>query len=208
MFYIMQDSKKHIIKIAFKLFLQKSYKSVTLRNIIAESGLSNGTFYHYFNTKEQLYEEVANYYWCELMNPPFNSPDDCTLYQFIQEALRRARKIFISIINETDLDDEHTNFYSFISEANRLIPGFKEKVCSSHKKGLEVWTTIIEKAKHSGEIRSKLNSEDIAQLFFTISWGTTMSELVYMESTISQTIDLKLNKMLLQWEHLYGLLKV
>jgi AcrR family transcriptional regulator len=42
--------------------MQKSYKAVTLKDLIAATGLSNGAFYHYFENKEQLFKEVADHY--------------------------------------------------------------------------------------------------------------------------------------------------
>jgi hypothetical protein len=42
---IMKDTKEHILKTVFLLFLQKNYKAVTLKDIISVTGLSNVAFY-------------------------------------------------------------------------------------------------------------------------------------------------------------------
>ena len=50
-----KDNRHHILATAFKLFFQKGYKEVTMSELVKESGLSKGAFYHYFNSKEELY---------------------------------------------------------------------------------------------------------------------------------------------------------
>lgn len=58
----MNETKLTICQEAFKLFLQKNFKEVTMNEILEKSGLSRGTFYYYFKSKEQLYEEVIQMY--------------------------------------------------------------------------------------------------------------------------------------------------
>ncbi|MDR2424627.1 MAG: TetR/AcrR family transcriptional regulator, partial [Prevotellaceae bacterium] len=57
---VKKDTKQHILETACLLFLKKSYKEVTLKEIIRETGLSNGAFYHHFESKEQLFKEVID----------------------------------------------------------------------------------------------------------------------------------------------------
>ena len=60
----MNESKEHIITVASKLFLQKNFKEVTMKEIVDKTGLSKGAFYHYFESKEQLFLEV--HYSCSI----------------------------------------------------------------------------------------------------------------------------------------------
>lgn len=50
-----KENRNHILATAFNLFFQKGYKEVTMSDLVKESGLSKGAFYHYFNSKEELY---------------------------------------------------------------------------------------------------------------------------------------------------------
>ncbi|MFH0989670.1 MAG: helix-turn-helix domain-containing protein [bacterium] len=63
----MSDSKEHILKASFCLFLHKSFKEVTMNEIVKAIGLSRGAFYHYFESKEQLFVEVINTFFFEKM---------------------------------------------------------------------------------------------------------------------------------------------
>jgi len=51
----LKNNRVHILTTAFKLFFQKGYKEVTMSELVKESGLSKGAFYHYFDSKEELY---------------------------------------------------------------------------------------------------------------------------------------------------------
>jgi AcrR family transcriptional regulator len=55
----MEDKNRdRIIEAAVKLFNYRGYKSVTMREIAKELGMSSKTFYNYFSSKEEIAEEV------------------------------------------------------------------------------------------------------------------------------------------------------
>ncbi|OIP04989.1 MAG: hypothetical protein AUJ97_01965 [Bacteroidetes bacterium CG2_30_32_10] len=56
----MNDAREHILKTSLLLFLQKSYKDVTMSEIVEKTGFSKGAFYHYFTSKEELFKEIAS----------------------------------------------------------------------------------------------------------------------------------------------------
>ncbi|MFC0233012.1 TetR/AcrR family transcriptional regulator [Vagococcus entomophilus] len=55
-----EDRKKEIINVAFQLFLEYGYETITMNKIANESGIAKGLCYHYFPSKEELYEEVLS----------------------------------------------------------------------------------------------------------------------------------------------------
>ena len=189
------------MKTAFTLFMRKSYKAVTLREIIAKSGFSNGAFYHYFKTKEELFIEVANHYWFEFINIPFSAWEGITLKDFIQESLKRSESVMDTIDNEFNIDSEGANFYSFVFEAYRIVPEFKEKTLQAQNKELAVWMEVIANARRSGEIGSELDDETLAQYFVTISYGNAITRL------INQNVSYMRSTMRSLWQGLYGMLK-
>ncbi|MBR6376227.1 MAG: TetR/AcrR family transcriptional regulator [Oscillospiraceae bacterium] len=50
--------KQELLEIAYRLFLQKGYEETSVDAIIEEAGIAKGTYYYYFETKEQMLEEV------------------------------------------------------------------------------------------------------------------------------------------------------
>ena len=53
-----KQTRAHLIEKAFELFLVHGYSGCTFRQLVANAGLSKGAFYHYFSSKEQIYEAV------------------------------------------------------------------------------------------------------------------------------------------------------
>jgi AcrR family transcriptional regulator len=53
--------RKQILDKCFHLFSRKGYAKVTMREIAAEVGVSTGTLYHYFPTKEKIQESLFAY---------------------------------------------------------------------------------------------------------------------------------------------------
>ena len=50
--------KQELLQIAYRLFISRGYENTSVDDIIAEAGIAKGTYYYYFETKEQMLEEV------------------------------------------------------------------------------------------------------------------------------------------------------
>lgn len=51
--------KDELIKIAYKKFLENGYEQTSVDEIIEEAQIAKGTYYYYFQSKEQMLEEVV-----------------------------------------------------------------------------------------------------------------------------------------------------
>ena len=51
--------KNELIQIAYKKFLEKGYEQTSVDEIIEAAQIAKGTFYYYFQSKEQMLEEVV-----------------------------------------------------------------------------------------------------------------------------------------------------
>ena len=74
-----KSAKNRIVTAAWQLFHEKGYNGTTMETIIALSGTSKGSFYYYFNTKDELLNTLSvilDDFYEELesrMNPDLNS---------------------------------------------------------------------------------------------------------------------------------------
>ncbi|WNS76094.1 TetR/AcrR family transcriptional regulator [Bacillus sp. DTU_2020_1000418_1_SI_GHA_SEK_038] len=50
----MNERKKHVIKMAHQLFMEKGFQATSIQDILTYSGISKGTFYNYFSSKSEL----------------------------------------------------------------------------------------------------------------------------------------------------------
>ena len=54
------DRKQELLKIAYNMFLSKGYDNTSIDDIINEAKIAKGTYYYYFESKEETLEEVIN----------------------------------------------------------------------------------------------------------------------------------------------------
>jgi AcrR family transcriptional regulator len=53
--------RKELLNKCFEIFAEKGYSSVTMREIASGIGVSTGTLYHYFPSKDSLFEQLIEY---------------------------------------------------------------------------------------------------------------------------------------------------
>ena len=195
----MKDSKEHILEVSFNLFLQKNFKEVTMQEIVDKTGLSKGAFYHYFKSKEQVFEEVINHYYSDYIISDFTIFSQTSLVQFYTDVLlERRRKVTTSKMMGTNEDKVFTsNHYFLMFDAMKLLPDFKRQRIQQHKDELKAWIKIIGAAKKNKEINSKMDDDKIAKLFIHSGKGVGINCI--MEDNPDPTKEVKA-----LWDGLYN----
>jgi TetR/AcrR family transcriptional regulator, transcriptional repressor for nem operon len=169
----MNDTKDHILKISLLLFLQKSYREVTMREIVEKTGLSKGAFYHYFVSKEELFREIANL---------FLSMGAVNYSSFSKKSLKTFYRQYIDYINNSLIEMSNMvassegksfslNFFLILFEAVSRFPEFLKMELELHKKDVKAWKKMIAIARTKGEIKSISSDEEIARLFLYCTDG-------------------------------------
>jgi AcrR family transcriptional regulator len=197
-----RDTKQHIIETAFLLFMDRSYKAVTLKEIIRATGLSAGAFYHYFESKEQLFKEVIDRYLFSIAGGVYASYPKDSLWEFIQDTLsdidmgKLPEQLGKHLMNGGGM-----NYLTLMFEAFKLFPETQKKIIDLHKLEFASWVEIIDTAKSKGEIKSTLPTELIARMFIYLPDGS------YMNFLIDRNLDKYRFGARKLWEGLYEMLK-
>jgi TetR/AcrR family transcriptional regulator, transcriptional repressor for nem operon len=169
----MVNSKEHILKTSLMLFLQKSYRDVTMSEIVTKTGLSKGAFYHYFASKEELFREiVAIFFSMGAVNyATFSNETLKSFYRqyidYLDHSLADMRKLV------TDPGDTsfNFNFFLILFEAVGRFPEFLKIEAEFHVRDLDAWKAVVAVARTKGEISSSSSDEDIANLFLFCTDG-------------------------------------
>jgi len=194
----MTDSKKQILHTALRLFLRNSYKEVSLRDIVNEVGLTKGAFYHYYTSKDQLFEEAVKYFYNNGIITNYSGFPKTTLKEFYE--------YYLHVLQQPDDFDEiegDMNFFIFISEASKRIPDFLEIHIAQRKKEIWAWSEIIETAKRNKEIRTNIPNDQLAAMFLNMSDGISMNRAISRKVGPEALDEVKRD-----WDNLYNLLKI
>ena len=55
-----EKRKKELLKVAYDMFLTRGYENTSVDGIIERAQIAKGTYYYYFQSKEQMLEEVID----------------------------------------------------------------------------------------------------------------------------------------------------
>lgn len=200
----MNDSREHILFTSLTLFLQKSFKEVTMKEIVDKTGLSKGAFYHYFSSKEQVFEEVISHFFKEILVVDYNRFSQESLYSFYADVLGQYEKNRSAIAKTISVNEESTftnNFYYLLFDAMRMLPGFKALQQQQQKEELKTWKHVVNRARKNGEIVTVMTDEQVAKLFIYLSDGTNLNLI------LDGLVDKKKNELRILWDGLYNSLK-
>ena len=199
----MNETKGHILNVALKLFLQKNFKEVTMKEIVDKTGLSKGAFYHYFQSKEKLFEEIIKM----ISGSLFAVNEDNTeisLKEYYQERIRGINEFTNKFSGDKDKSTDEfftMNFFSLMFDAVKMFPDFRSQMKAYHKKEQHTWIEVISRARLKGEINSAMNDKQIAKLFMYSSDGLVMN------LTLNDNMKNAEKKITTLWDNLYDNLK-
>ena len=201
----MEDSREHILKTSLLLFLQKGFKEVTMNEIVKSSGFSKGAFYHYFRSKEEVFKEVIDIYFSQMLHLDYESLPSDSLQSFYKAILtiQQEKDTTLRTWYTSSFEEEvpSANLYYILFDAVRMLPDFREKEEKGLQKELDAWEKAIQNAMDRGEIASRISSEDLAKQFVYTSDGIAL-HMVMMHTTDELTKEVKK-----VWDSLYKSLK-
>jgi TetR/AcrR family transcriptional regulator, transcriptional repressor for nem operon len=144
-----------------------------MREIVEKTGLSKGAFYHYFNSKEALFREIAGLFLSMgvIDYSSFSKESLKTFYgqyiEFLDYSLAEMGRMF----SDSGSDTLSLNSFLIMFEAAGRFPDFLDRELELHLKDLEAWKSIIATARQNGEVSSGSSDEDIANLFLYCTDG-------------------------------------
>lgn len=87
-----KDTKERIFRAAKRILQKKGYEELSIKNICEEAGVSNGSFYHHFKTKDDL----LSYY---IEDQPSINPDLLDLPQNVDEAKLAIIRVYLNYVD-------------------------------------------------------------------------------------------------------------
>jgi len=169
----MNETKEHIIKTSLRLFLQKSYKEVTMNEIVEKTQISKGAFYHHFGSKEELFKEIANMFFSSGVIDYSLFPDKSLkeFYNFYVQYINVSFQKLYELIGVSDKEKVSVNFFLVMFDAIGRFPEFLKIEQDQYNISIKAWEQVIRNAKETGEIKSESSNMQIADLFLYCTDG-------------------------------------
>lgn len=132
-----QERRAQIIDAATRRIAEQGYVNTSVADVIDEAGVSRGTFYLYFDSRDALFEQIVDSFVDEIEGAivPVTMQDDAPALRFY-ENFRRAvelladnrdltKVLFREAVGQSDAVDERVNaFYDFL---HRMVIGALRK---------------------------------------------------------------------------------
>jgi len=113
-----EQSRARLLEAAREVFERDGFLTARISDIAASAGMAQGSFYHYFDSKEQIFRELAEEQERRLIAPPDEpasvgngDPFESTIEGNIRVYLGRYRDAarLMGVIEQVSRYDEHVN---------------------------------------------------------------------------------------------------
>lgn len=164
------DTHNTIIQAAEQLFMEKSVSKITINDIVERAGIAKGTFYLYFESKDDLVWHFlehqlgyANKWILELGRYGYSTDEIDRLVDFLVKFVKRHLK-FLKIMH-------NVRFYSFLGKG------------AMHKHYEQQWIKPIELWLEKGKLQGDLEIDDssFTAYFLMISIHEMMDKIIQEE---------------------------
>ncbi|MEC1178662.1 TetR/AcrR family transcriptional regulator [Metasolibacillus meyeri] len=124
-----EQRRQLILQTALDLFIRKGYGETKIADIAKAANMSMGLLFHYFESKEKLYEALIRIGSEKLkMELNFGTASPLTTFQYIAEDIFQtiranpfAAKMFVLMENAQHLDTLPADIKEMLVEADKLI---------------------------------------------------------------------------------------
>lgn len=199
----MANTRILIIEKAFLLFLKKGFKAVKLSDIERAAGITKGTFYYHFTSKEEVLKEGLIRYYDMIdkqRSMEFNSIT--TLREYVDLTIWKMSGIHNYTAKSFTSEIPEVLSLSLLVEVIALFPELKKVTIVSKMQRLSKLEQLILEAKKRGELRNDADTSVLAKNILNISAG--MVNYLVMHQDVSYA----LSAMRSQYEQLYSLVSV
>ncbi len=177
-------SKKSIVESAIKLFSQKGYQETSVADIMNEADLGIGTFYNYFESKDEILKNLLQTI-VEEIRESFESS--------LRQGEKPAARVLADTVKLTAslLDKNRFVLPLFLRAADRsALP--KDAVHTAAAPPFKmIFDRIILTGQNNGEFRQDIPAPLITEMFHSVFQAASFSslELSFMEN-VSYKLDL------------------
>ena len=164
-----EQTRREIIRKAAPIFNQQGYDGAALSDLMKATGLEKGGIYRHFESKQQLAAEAFDYAWNLVLDLRFEGTEGIpNTVDRLKQVVRNFRDRRAGLVPggcpllNTAIDSDDGN------------PQLREKARRALDSWVERLQSIIEEGQERGEIRSGVDSSELATLIVGTLEGNLM----------------------------------
>lgn len=158
-------TRKKIIDTALRLFLERGYEGASMNAISAESGITKGGIYHYFESKEHLFRVALQSItaqmdkWSSRQFRSVSTAED--LIGAVLGSIKSMRDAFSGIVRE-DHEKHPYSFLEVLISAARRDEGVRREMAAIYSQARDNMKALLLEARDRGEIRGEIDCDALA----------------------------------------------
>ncbi len=161
-FNLPEDKRNRILEEAVIEFRDNNYDTASINKIVERSGISKGSFYQYFNDKEDVYLHIMSKIGekkIEYLKPSMLNFSELSFYDALREMYRSAFEFAL----------ENPDYLEIGNRMMRDNSGILQKLRSAFSvKGDEMFITLLRRGQETGDIRLDLDLQMIAKMLISM----------------------------------------
>lgn len=175
------ETKMTIREEAFKLFLTKDFNIVPLKQIERSLNLSRGCMSYHYPTKQELFNDVIDYYILHKQNAnnKMQGAFNLSLLEFIHfyvDKVASTKNEMQQFLSDDDSNNITNAYLKLISQAECYYPNFKQIAQEIKQYEVILFEKIIKRAQEKKEIKPELDSLLLAQHFRYLFHGQSYDD--------------------------------
>ena len=177
-----KSHKRELFRVAFKMFILKSFDGVSIPDIEKATGFTRGTIFHYADTKLDLFRQVVEYYVLERQDieRKIQVADDCTLRQFIDtyaKGVERTMEALHEIVGmDVPMRDCSRAYLNMMSQMSVLLPEIHKTFLNAMAKEERLWIEVIGRGVESGELQNDVKPTILAKIMMSLFYGRAFQD--------------------------------
>ena len=191
-------TKKKICEEAYKLFSERGYKDITMKDICDKTGLSRGGLYRHYESTEQIFLEIVNSF-AERQKNEFEDKikQRIPATTILDEILSRYANEMTDSQNSLSLA-----IYEYYSDPK--VSKTENSVVKQYEISKSMWIQLINYGMENKEFRN-VNPEAVFDLIVFSYQGVRMySRLMKIDMSIPNRIISEIKRLLLREEVYHG----
>jgi len=174
-------TKDRVIEAAFQLIHRQGFNNTSLEDILRESGVGKGNFYHYFESKDELgyaiLDRLAFWVTEELGREVFDRGEDpleeiFCLFERIASAQRKAACVGGCPLGNLAL------------EMSDIHDGFRQRIGEILRNWRDHISEAITRAQDQGQLARNMHSQRLADFIIAGIEGAILSARVHKDPSI------------------------